>query len=54
MKALVYVALFLMIAVWAYWIGEFLRFRDTNRRVQELLDNDNKEKKQKTKLDRWA
>ena len=56
MKVLVYVTLFLMIAVWAYWIGKFLRFRDTNRRVQELLDSDNKEKKQKTKtkLDTWG
>ena len=56
MKVLVYGVLFLMVAVWAYWIGEFLRFRDTNRRVQHLLDSDKKEEKQKTKtkLDVWA
>ncbi len=56
MKILVYATVFIMISVWAYWIGEFLRFRDNNRRVQQLLDdcNKNEKKKNKTKLDMWV
>jgi hypothetical protein len=45
-----------MAAMWAYWIGEFLRFRDTNRKVQQLLDSgDEKEtKKARKNLDMWV
>jgi hypothetical protein len=55
MKILVCGVLFLMVAVWAYWISEFLRFRDTNIRVQQLLDECEQEKTKETRknLDMW-
>ena len=42
-----------MVAAWAYWINEFLAFRETNRKVQKLLDECEQEKMKKTikKLD---
>ncbi len=55
MKIVVYASVFVMAAIWAYWIGEFLRFRDTNKRVQQLLDDCNKnENKKSKKLDMWV
>ena len=49
-----YVVTFILIAFWSYWVNEFLKFRETNRKVQQLLDQVEEKDTKRKKLDMWV